>query len=261
MAHKYEDNLQKDRFIELLSVDSTNNYALSLLRSQKLTERQTHGLCVFAHEQLQGKGQRGKKWSSAAKQNIQMSVVIAPRPLQIHNQFAFTAIAALAVRRFLEKITVQNFVVKWPNDIYFQDRKAGGILIENIIAGNKWEYAVVGMGLNINQTVFDPALPNPTSLKQITGIDYDCVALAKSLQQGLLQEFERWTSGVDKNPDIEGLLSEYNRYLYKRNETVRLKKDSRVFETTIKGVTENGQLTVHHGLEEQFNFGELVWLI
>ena len=265
MAQKSEDNLQFPPFIELLTIDSTNNYALNLLRQLHLTDRQLanlNGVTVFAHEQQQGKGQRGKKWESAPGENLQMSLIIDPQPLQLHRQFLITAITALAVCDFLAEKTEVDFFIKWPNDIYFQDRKAGGILIENIIAGSEWKWAVVGMGLNINQTSFDSSLPNPVSLKQITGRKFDCVELAKLLSERVLGVIAGY--GLrDTGCGVPGgdLFDEYNARLYKRGEKVKLKKDSRVFEATIKQVAENGQLIVETGMEERFDFGEVVWVI
>ena len=259
MIHKSEDNYQFPAFIELSSVDSTNNYALSLVRSQNLTERQLealHGTAVFAHEQYLGKGQRGKTWASASRKNVHLSLIIAPEGILLHRQFVLTALTALVARRFMEEKAGLPCSVKWPNDIYFQDRKAGGILIENIISGTEWKWAVAGIGLNINQTDFDPALPNPVSLKQITGKEFDCVELAKELSRDVFEAVSGYRMQVAGD-----LLSEYNRRLYKRGEKVKLKKDNRVFEATIKEVAENGQLVVETGMEERFDFGEVSFII
>jgi BirA family biotin operon repressor/biotin-[acetyl-CoA-carboxylase] ligase len=243
-------------------VDSTNNYALNLLRDQNLTERQMqkmHGTAVFAHEQFQGKGQRGKTWLSAAGENIQLSVIIAPQPLQLYSQFFLTMIVALAVRAFLEEKSGKTFSIKWANDIYFQDKKAGGILIENIIYGNGWKWAVAGIGLNINQIDFDPSLPNPVSLKQISGNNFDCVTLAKELSKKIISFFENFVQSTSAEKETD-LLKTYNAHLYKRGEKVRLKKNNRIFETTIKEVTANGLLITEHGMEESFSFGEVEWV-
>lgn len=263
-----EDNSQI-HFIELPSVDSTNNYALNLLRQQNLTDRQTAGninTVVFAHEQWQGKGQRGKKWVSAAGENVQMSVIIHPKSLTIYKQFILSAATALAVREYLSEKTGEAFCIKWPNDLYFQDRKAGGILIENIIAGTEWKWAVAGIGLNVNQTTFDSALPNPVSISQITGMRYDCVALAKELSLKMFSFFTENGILLSTAPDIKEETAEpaaarlfelYNRYLYKRGQIVRLKKGSSIFEAEVIGVDYNGQLIVLHDIEKRFSVGEV----
>ncbi|HUN01868.1 MAG TPA: biotin--[acetyl-CoA-carboxylase] ligase, partial [Niabella sp.] len=143
--------IQIDSFIELPAIDSTNNYALSLVKTQKLTERQTtslHGTVVFAHEQLQGKGQRGKKWLSAPGENLLMSLILDTKAIKLHQQFLLSAFIATKTRHFVEKLIEKETFIKWPNDIYIQDKKAGGILIENILAGSDWKWAVAGIGIN-----------------------------------------------------------------------------------------------------------------
>lgn len=244
--------------IELLSVDSTNNYALSLLKHPKLTERQgqtMHGLAVFAHEQYAGKGQRGKKWQSQKGENIHLSVVLDPRKIALQQQFILIAIVALAVRGFFDRYAQSDISIKWPNDIYFRDRKAGGILIENIISGNEWRWAVAGIGLNINQTDFEPAIAKKAvSLKQITGKSFDCFELAQTLRDDLLKEYDNY------NANAAEVLAGYNRYLYKKNEKVSLEKDGQVFEAIIKEVLPTGQLAACTDMELRFDFGGVSWV-
>ena len=146
-----------------------------------------------------------------------------------------------------------------PNDIYWNDRKAGGILIESIMGtgeSDNWKWAVVGIGMNINQTAFDPSLPNPVSLKQITGKEFALIDLAKELCSNLLICVEALNQKTK-----EELLSEYHQHLYKLNEKVKLKKDNAVFEGVIKGVNLKGQLVVQHALEDAFDFGEIEWVL
>ena len=244
-------------FIELQSVDSTNNYA----REQIPAGLAQHGTAVFAHEQTAGKGQRGRVWTSEKGSNIALSVMVKPQPLLVSQQFQLSAAMALAVRDFFSKYSVEDASIKWPNDLYWQDRKAGGILIESIIGSRgsgtaEWEWAIVGVGININQTSFPPHLPNPVSLKQITGNDHQVPELAKELcgfMEKYLQELTR--SG------FENIYEKYNRHLYKRNETVRLKKDNRSFDVMIKRISPAGKLVVQHSIEEEFDFGEVEWVI
>ena len=108
---------------------------------------------------LAGKGQRGKIWTSEKDANIILSIVINPEPLQLSQQFQLSACVAVAVNDFFTKYAGMQTKIKWPNDLYWQDRKAGGILIENIVSThqliiNNWEWAIIGIGININQTSF-----------------------------------------------------------------------------------------------------------
>ena len=258
-------------FIELQAIDSTNNYALSQIHAGLAQ----HGSTIFSHEQTSGKGQRGKKWVSAAGDNISLSIIIEPTPLLVARQFQLSACVAVALHKFFGKYAGSQTKIKWPNDLYWKDRKAGGILIESIIrssesgAGssesgilnresgvNTWAWAVIGIGININQTSFPPELPNPVSLKQITGKNFDTVELAKEFCRVFNDHFEKLI-----NNGFEAVYAQYLSHLYKINEKVKLKKDTRVFETMIKTVSSAGKLIVQHGIEEEFDFGSVEWLI
>ena len=216
----------------------------------------SHGYTVFAHQQTAGKGQRGKVWNTAPNSNIMVSVVLDTSFLQIHQQFLLSMAVANAVHEFFGHFAGDETRTKWPNDIYWQNRKAGGILIENIVRGSEWKWAVAGIGLNINQTSFPEHLNRAVSLKQITGKDFDVVDLAKKLCVYLDKYYQQL-----KTNNVEHLLLQYNRFLYKRNEQVKLKKENIVFNCTIDGVNRNGQLLVSGGLYNEFSFGEVEWII
>ncbi len=247
-------------FIELQSIDSTNNYARDQIRAVSLPERQEaglHGLAVFAHQQTAGKGQRGKSWVAEKDTSIALSILINPASLGISQQFQLSAAIAVATGQFFRKYAGDDTKIKWPNDLYWQDRKAGGILIENIISGaGIWEWAIAGIGININQVRFPAELPNPVSLKQITGQDFDPCQLARELCYFLDAAYSRLcTEG------FPGIYQEYCANLYKFGQSVRLKKDTRVFEAVIKAVTPEGRLLVQHAIEEEYNFGEVEWVL
>lgn len=237
-------------WIELQSIDSTNNYATALVHAGMAQ----HGTVVFAHEQIKGKGQRGKQWQSQKGQNIIMSVIIAPARLNPTQSFVFSMAIATGVHRFFKNYVCNEVTIKWPNDIYWRDRKAGGILIENIRQGLQWKYAIVGIGLNVNQTEFNGLTAKAVSLKQITGVTYNVIDLAKELCQNLQLSYDEL-----KN-DAAHIVQTYHAHLYKLNQKVKFKKDTRVFEATVKGVTAQGQLIVHHTMEEFFSIGGVEWM-
>jgi BirA family transcriptional regulator, biotin operon repressor / biotin---[acetyl-CoA-carboxylase] ligase len=120
----------------------------------------SHGTVFFAHEQSAGKGQRGKTWITEAGANIIMSIVLQPDLLEIKHQFALSACIAVCLHDFFQKYSGNDCRIKWPNDLYWRDRKTGGILIENVILGTAWKYAIVGIGININQVAFPQYLTN-----------------------------------------------------------------------------------------------------
>jgi BirA family biotin operon repressor/biotin-[acetyl-CoA-carboxylase] ligase len=243
-------------FTELQSVDSTNNYALAKVHEGMAY----HGDCFFAHDQTTGKGQQGKTWTTEASSNILLSIVLKPQFLEIYQQFQLSACVAVAAHQFFSKYAGDDTRIKWPNDLYWRNRKAGGILIENVVSSQQspaadWRWAVVGIGININQSTFPGDLPNPVSLKQITGNHHDVIQLAKELCSSVGKFYSRL-----KNNGFETILDEYNEFLYKKNKVVKLKKDNRIFETMIKAVNDAGQLITQHGIEESFDFGQVEWL-
>ncbi len=239
-------------FTELTEVDSTNNYAMAA--AQKGAAK--HGEVWFAHHQTKGKGSRGKSWSSGKSENVILSVLLQPGSYLLpSHSFYVTAYIALSVYDFFKRYAADKVSIKWTNDIYWNDRKAAGILIENNFRGNHWQWSVAGIGININQTAFHPSLPNPVSLKQITGKTYNVVALAKELCECLQQRYEQLQTNK------ESILNDYNTVLYKRNQKVKLKKGNIVFTGIVRQVNALGLLEVEDGLQPQFAFGEIEWVL
>jgi BirA family biotin operon repressor/biotin-[acetyl-CoA-carboxylase] ligase len=239
-------------FVELSEVDSSNNYAMRQVQAH-LAE---HGATWFAHYQNAGKGQRGKAWNAEPGQNIMMSCILQNTALSIANQYFISIIVALACFDFFNKYAITDTTIKWPNDIYWKDRKAGGILIETLIQGQEWRFAVAGMGLNINQTLFPENLKNPVSLKQITSKTFNVITLAKELCTYLDQ---RWIQLLEGNN--KALLQEYNSHLYKLGEKVTFKKENATFEAIVEGVDENGNLLINTGKTTAVAFGAVKWII
>lgn len=239
-------------FVILKQVDSTNNYAMAKVHAGMAK----HGNAWFSDRQTGGKGQRGKTWITGEGQNIALSVILSPKQLNILSPFQLLTAVALACFDFFSSYAGDETHIKWANDIYWRDRKAGGVLIENSFSGSEWKWAIVGVGININQTRFDAALTNPVSLAQITGKNYNLTALASELHQSILTRTEELLT-----KPYEILLAEYNQHLYKNQESVRLKKDNMVFETMIRGVSPQGQLLTADAIDRNFEFGEVEWVI
>jgi BirA family biotin operon repressor/biotin-[acetyl-CoA-carboxylase] ligase len=265
-------------FIELQSIDSTNNYALAQIHANLAQP----GTCYFAHEQTAGKGQRGRSWASEKGSNILLTIVVKPLFLQPSQQSQLSVCVAVAIHRFFSHYISNDLKIKWPNDLYWKDRKLGGILIENVIgkdnsekwvaptnqetknsskssivthAVSQWKWSVVGIGININQTIFPVELNNAVSLKQITGKEYNCVQLAKELC-GLIDDFYRRLTNEHHGFNLKS----YNQFLYRKDEIVNFKKDNRNFQATVKSVNEYGQLVIQHSIEEKIDFGQVEWL-
>jgi BirA family biotin operon repressor/biotin-[acetyl-CoA-carboxylase] ligase len=186
--------------IELPLVDSTNIYAMAQIKDGLAKS----GSCYRADFQTHGKGQHGRVWESTKGQNLLCTYILELKQLDSlkkwspTHQIGFSAAIALGIRSFFDGHTNGDTKIKRPNDIYWRDRKAGGILIENLVRGTEWTWSVVGIGININQTVFSPDAPNPVSLKQITGRDWEILSLQESLTKSLNATILEWQSNGDE---------------------------------------------------------------
>jgi BirA family biotin operon repressor/biotin-[acetyl-CoA-carboxylase] ligase len=243
--------MTEDGFFTILdTVDSTNNYAMQQVQDGLAK----HGRAWFASGQTAGKGQRGKNWAGEKGKNIAMSLVLVPQQLKIANPFYLSALVALACFEFLKQYAGDEMKIKWPNDLFWRDRKAGGILIENKFKGKAWKCAVVGIGININQTIFGKDLSNAVSVKQITGKTFDAIALAKELHELVMKK-------LVEAPVQDVILQQYNQHLYKINELVTLRKAGVKFSTVIKEVSAGGRLITVDAIEREFDFGEVEWML
>jgi BirA family transcriptional regulator, biotin operon repressor / biotin---[acetyl-CoA-carboxylase] ligase len=232
-------------FTMLDEVDSTNNYAMAKI-TQGLAQ---HGEAWFAKMQTAGKGQRGKNWQADAGKNVILSICVKPKDIFCNNPYLLSALAATTVAKTIQPLVNSKVFVKWPNDIYIDDRKAGGILIENQYKGKDWAWAVIGIGINVNQTEFRE-LVHATSLKNLTHTDFNVVELAQQIQSTFLQYFEDEYNAADA----------LNALLYKKNEMVKLKKDNASFYTKIKHVNNIGELVTEDAIERTFKVGEVLFI-
>jgi BirA family transcriptional regulator, biotin operon repressor / biotin---[acetyl-CoA-carboxylase] ligase len=232
------------------SLESTNNYAMAAIHDGKAG----HGYVYQALEQTAGKGQRGKTWISGRNMNLALSVVLEPSGIAPSDTFLLGAASAVAVCQWLNKY-IPGCLIKWPNDIYIHDKKIAGILIENIIRGNKWNYAVAGIGVNINQQQFDEGLGNAISLSIVTGKKYELETMGRELCEWL--ELQWKTLG--RHP--EAVIELYNECLYRKNLPVRFRDKTRVFTAVVKYVTPSGELIVGAGSDEVVVPRGVQWLI
>ena len=146
--------------------DSTNRYL-----------REASGDCdnlsvVAAMEQTAGRGQGTHTWHSLRGQNLLFSMLFKPEALPASNILLITCATTLGLLDYLKSKGVKARI-KWPNDIWVEDKKICGILIENALDGDSVSRSIIGIGFNLNQTEWPEDLPNPVSLKQLTGEDYN----------------------------------------------------------------------------------------
>ena len=197
--------------IELSTIDSTNIYAMAQIKAGLAKS----GSCFRADFQTHGKGQHERVWESAKGQNMICSYILELKNLDAlkkwtpTDQMGFSAAIALGARTFFAAFAGSETKIKKPNDIYFRDRKAGGILIENLVRGKEWTWAVIGIGMNINQTAFSSAAvnrvsSNPISLQEITNQSWDVKKMQQHLSEALTTAIQNWlTEGDEKT--IEAL--------------------------------------------------------
>ena len=191
--------------IELSTIDSTNIYAMAQIKAGLAKS----GSCFTADFQTNGKGQHGRVWESTKGQNLLCSYILELNTLDTlknwtpADQIGFSAAIALGVRAFFAAFAGSETKIKKPNDIYFSDRKAGGILIENLVRGQEWTWTVIGIGMNINQSAFSSAAvnkvsSNPISLQEITNKNWDVKQMQQHLSDALNIAIQDWMMEGDE---------------------------------------------------------------
>lgn len=238
--------------VRLHTVDSTNNYANTLLRENKAAD----GTVFLAYEQSKGRGQLSNFWESEPGSNLTFSIVLFPDFLSIKNQFMLSKVVTLGIYDALDKY-VTNLRIKWPNDIYAGDNKLGGILIENSIMNGCIQSSVIGIGININQTLFLSDAPNPVSLKMLTNKHLDIELV-----------FSEILSGIDyyyfllKNNQEDQINQKFISVLYRLNEKHWFQDQQGRFEGVITGINKIGQLLVQKpdGRVTSYHFKEVEFL-
>ncbi|MES2130971.1 MAG: biotin--[acetyl-CoA-carboxylase] ligase [Bacteroidota bacterium] len=178
----------------LPEVESTNTYAMNMLRNVNAID----GTVVYTDNQTHGKGQRGASWNSQIASNITTSIILKPTFLSVDDSFFLSKISALSIYDVLTGVldnSHYDIKIKWPNDILVNSKKIAGILIENNYNANSLQYSVIGIGLNVNQTDFGPLEGIATSLKQITGKEYN----RKELLEKLCSCLEKWYFALKSN--------------------------------------------------------------
>lgn len=239
--------------VEITCVDSTNNYVKNLL----VSERPTEGTAVLAHTQSAGRGQIGNIWASEPGKNLTVSYVFYPSFLEATKQFYLNIAVALAIKDCCELLLDDEVKIKWPNDIYYRDKKIAGILIENSISGSNLTSSIIGIGLNVNQAEFHPSVPNPSSLKLIKGKEFVVAdvlnQLSHFLEKYYLQLRQQHFNFLDKA---------YTVALYRYQQTHEFKQGDKLLRGEINGVTKEGKLILHsNGKELRFAFKEVEYVI
>lgn len=224
------------------STNSTNTLMRELLAKGEWPEEE---LFLYAGYQTAGRGQTGNGWESEPDKNLICSILLPNKNLYFLN---------IAVSVAIIRLIGEPFTIKWPNDIYYRDKKLAGILLENAIVGSIVKYSIAGVGLNVNQTKFTSDAPNPVSLKQITGKTYDIDQLMKDLFEAV--------KAVLNEPE-ERIWSEYKDHLYRREGWYAYEDHNGRFEARIIDVLPTGEIVLQdkQGNERIYHFKQIRYVL
>ncbi|MGI4875802.1 MAG: biotin--[acetyl-CoA-carboxylase] ligase [Janthinobacterium lividum] len=231
---------------------STNSEALQLLRENRASD----GCTVITDDQTAGRGQRGNTWEAAPAENLTLSIIWRPTFLEASQQFWLSQAVALGVYDWAHTLlsAAPALRLKWPNDLYFGDKKFGGILIENSLSGAKIQSSVVGIGLNVNQQHF--AVPTATSLGVLTGRHFQREPLAAALLECLERRYLQLRAG-----QVAGLQRDYLAALYRYREWHPYEVAGRRVQGQVVGVADDGHLLVEiAGEVQRFGLQEIKYV-
>ena len=229
--------------------NSTNDLLNEMNHSCNLPE----GFLLYTDFQHSGKGQQGNSWESENKKNLLFSMLLYPTHIPIREQFLISQTVSIGIKKTLDEY-VESISIKWPNDIYWNDEKIAGILIENSLQGASIKDSIVGIGLNVNQEKFENA-PNPVSLKQITGKNISRKQILKEIKENIFDVYSNWTA--------EQIRSEYIKMMYRNKGYFPYSAENENFEAKIIAIQPDGRLDLEDrfGKIRSFYFKEVRFLI
>ena len=243
----------KPEIIHVAETESTNNYIKELNRAQRLTD----GTLVYSDFQTTGRGQRGNSWESEAGKNLLFSIIVHPTHILPVEHFIISQVTALAVVQSLDEY-ISDVEIKWPNDIYFKDKKLCGILIENDLQDGTIVNSTIGIGLNVNQLEFKSNAPNPISMAQITGEIVEHTPLLEAIQSNFMTLYE---SVLIDRERIESL---YMERLYRKKGFYKYSDQAgEEFDARIRGVEKDGLFVLELRNREikKFAFKEINYIL
>ena len=222
------------RFIHLPETESTNK----ALKTISETEELPSGSIVIADFQTAGRGQRGNSWESEAGKNLTFSILLRPAEVKANMPFVISEIASLSIKYTLDKY-IADISIKWPNDIYCNDKKIVGMLIENTILQGEISQSIIGIGINVNQTEFHSNAPNPISMAQIAGRQFDPMTIMDDFRKIFMEQSER----ID-NKNFDLIHKEYLNSIYRKEGFHKYRDSTGVFEAAIHDIEPTGHLVL-----------------
>lgn len=238
----------EEKIIRLKEIDSTNRF----LRELK-DEQEDEMVVAVADFQTAGKGQGSHTWESEAGKNLLFSIKVHPCWVPVRQQFLLSMAGAIAIKEALETY-VDGITLKWPNDVYWNDKKISGTLIETSIDSKGIKTCIFGIGINVNQEAFHSDAPNPVSLRQILGHEVDKDELLQKVIEGFRRYYE-----LLRRADYMDVSGIYHLSLYRRKGFHRYEDADGDFEGAFVEVEDDGHLILHdkQGVIRSYSFGEV----
>jgi len=235
------------------NLPSTNLHAAQLIKINDISE----GTIIITNYQLAGRGQMGNKWESQDGKNLLISIILFPNKINPSDQFVLSMAISLGVCDFLKRY-IPVCKIKWPNDIYVNNDKIAGLLIENSIMGDQVESTIAGIGLNINQDKFLSDAPNPVSLRMITGKEYDLKTCLNQLAEDLDKRYKQLIAG-----ELINIKEEYTSHIYRLNEWCNYRDLAGSYYGQIKSIGEFGTLIIESesGDIKEYTFKEVDFIL
>lgn len=225
--------------IFLASVDSTNLWMQDRINQQKTIINQV----VCAEYQTGGRGMGENRWHSEKGQNLLFSLGMDASFIPASEQFLITQMIALAiVDELSDRIDPKKISIKWPNDIFFEAKKLGGILISNTIRASSMDQSVIGVGLNINEINFPEWIPRPVSLRLIRKQEFDVLAMLK----GILERFSFRKEQAKNSEGVLRITQDYHQKLFRLDEWHFFEVEDARIELKIKGIGDYGMLILEN---------------
>ena len=242
-------------YIKVSQTASTNTYL------SRLAATLPGGTVIYTPSQTAGRGQKGNSWESEDGKNLTFSLLLKRPPVKARDQFYLSEAAALAVVEALAAEAGDGFTVKWPNDVYWQDKKACGMLLENSLDGTDIATCVVGIGINVNQERFVSDAPNPVSLINITRHEHDLMSLLKRV----CSRIEQLVDSLGDEDARQDLHQRYMAALYRNDGKMHPWEDAedRHFMASVAGIAPDGTLTLEHedGTRHDYLFKQVKHII
>lgn len=259
--------MSKIRYILLPETPSTNTFA-----KENLNDFSRDYTVVYTQNQTAGRGMDGNTWEAKAGKNVSFSIVCHPKMVKPAEQFVLSMAIAVDIVHVMQKLYPEekdNFRVKWPNDIYWNDKKLGGILIENTLKGYRMDTCIIGIGINVNQEFFHAEIPNPISLKQILKRETDAIEVMEHISEQFKKTLDiikllEDTDNQSMNIKYDSIRDDYHRLLYRFDDRFYpFMECEKSFEARIRKVQNDGKLLLvtHDDEEKEYWLKEVKFVI